>query len=153
MISKSLFVMVLVLIVSSSFALAHEGDAYVRVVSANPETRTYTFSCDMNPNNNYLRDFFIRKDSGSFSISLGNEAESLDRAQGDHFSYTFQDNGFYHVGCVIVNNTNFSQLFRGDVHIDLRQQLWNPEIVPLSGNGLTTQLTCNYSNSNAPVSW
>jgi plastocyanin len=137
-----------------SFVGAHEtsGDVFVRVVSSDPASRTYTFSCSMDPENGYLRDWFIRPDSGT-TDSLPEEAIILDKPAGEHLTYTFEENGFYHIGCVIVDESDFSKNYRGDLHIDLRNNEWDPEVVPVSGSGKSVTLMCDYSGDASGASW
>ncbi len=146
---KTYYMAALLLLVPLVYAHTDSSGAHVRVVSSNPDTLTYTFSCYTDTETGYLRDFFIRPDNGSAILDLPNEAEGLDRAPGNHFTYTFQTNRFYHVGCIIVNNTNGSHQWRGDLHIDLRPSAnWNPQINVVSNpNNLTSTLQCEYSGS------
>jgi glucose/arabinose dehydrogenase len=149
----SLLFGMLALTFNSAYVIAHEGtgDVYVRVVSADPDTRTYTFSCRMDPENNLLRDWFIRQDTGT-TQGIPNEAEILDQT-GKTVTYTFQQNGFYHIGCLVYNDQT-AELSRGDLHIDLRAgNTWDPEIIPVSGNGLSSTLNCEYSGPNTNLNW
>src|SRR3989344_243369 len=140
---------------SALFASPHSvssGEAFTRVVSADPSSRTYTFSCRMEPENTFLRDWFIRPDNGDTADDQ-NEAEILDRQSGEFLTYTFKNNTFYHVGCLVVKEPTFDVVYRGDLHIDLRKTSWNPTIVPLSGNGLASTLECRYSSTDYTASW
>lgn len=155
------FVMILIFIALSSVSTANahtvSPDTFVRVVSANPDSRTYTFSCRVDPENGFLRDWFIRPDNGD-TADDPNEAAILDKKSGEFVTYTFSQNSVYHIGCYIWNpfgNGNPANDFRGDMHIDLRQNTnsWNPQIVPISGNGLTATYECRYSSSDYSASW
>lgn len=129
-------------------------DTFVRVVSSNPDSRTYTFSCRMDPENNFLRDWYIRPDDGN-TADDPNEAAVLDKKSGEFMTYTFNQNSFYHIGCIVVDSVNSANQWRGDLHLDLRLNTnsWNPQIVPLSGNGLTSTLECRYSSPDYSASW
>jgi glucose/arabinose dehydrogenase len=148
-----LFIMALSLMTPVDAHNVGENDVFVRVVSADPASRTYTFSCVMDPDNSYLRDWFIRPDYGNIHQGEPEEATILDKASGEHLTYTFEENTFYHVGCLIWNPTN-NELYRGDLHIDLRGgNTWNPEIIPISGDGLSATYECVYSNAGLTPSW
>ena len=125
-------------------------NVYVRVVSADPATRTYTFSCKMDPENSLLRDWFIRSDDGDIADDP-NEAEILDQT-GNTLTYTFTTNSFYHIGCQIYND-QIAELYRGDLHIDLRNSAWNPEVIPIVGNGLTGTYQCAFAGLPYTVGW
>ncbi|MBI2144744.1 PQQ-dependent sugar dehydrogenase [Candidatus Woesearchaeota archaeon] len=125
-------------------------EVYVRVVSANPDTRTYTFSCSTSPENSFLRDWFIRPDNGDTADDQ-NEAAILDKPSGQHLTYTFPSNTFYHIGCLVWND-QASELYRGDLHLDLRGHRWDPEIFPLSGSDLQASYECRHGAGGIP-SW
>jgi hypothetical protein len=127
------------------------GDAYVRVVSANPDTRTYTLRCIDNPATGQIRDWFIRPDNG-IDGDEPNIAEFLDRPASQDLTFTFPENAFYHIGCNIAYDNGV--LLRGDLHLDLRTDThsWNPQIVGVGGSGLTATWRCD-TRSGALGSW
>ncbi|MBI2546788.1 putative metal-binding motif-containing protein, partial [Candidatus Woesearchaeota archaeon] len=144
--------LIVLLTVTEVSAHLTSGDVYVRVISANPDTKTYTFSCRMDPENSYLRDWFIRPDNGDLADEA-EEAVFLDKPSGQSLTYTFQQNTFYHIGCLVVDNQGV--VHRGDLHIDLRSSptIWNPYVKPVSGNGLSSTLQCVHSSSSYSVNW
>lgn len=145
---KTAFYLFLLLIIALPIAIAHDNaaqkDAFVRVVSANPTTKTYTFTCLTEDSAPYVRDIFIRPDNGI----AGDEPEEHifhDVAANGQATYTFKQNSFYHVGCYIdyPHSTNTAMDWRGDLHIDLRGGAqWNPEIKVLSSDEKTVSLEC-----------
>src|SRR3989338_548274 len=143
---KRLILLLLVALASFSAIIEGHGssDVYVRVVSANPVTKTYTFSC--NADQQFVRDWFIRPEGE------GEEAVILDKPANEFLTYTFKANKLYHIGCIIVDTTDFSKQYRGDLHIDLSADKPDHKIVPISSNGLSTTLDCQSSISGTP-SW
>ena len=126
-----------------------EDEVYVRVVSADPATRTYTFSCRMSPETTWQRAWHIRPDSGTDEY-IPDEAGDIRTAADEFLTYTFEEDSFYHVGCLALNPENFSKSYRGDLHIDLRTSSWDPEIIPLHGQAKTGTYSCEYSGSETP---
>ena len=149
---KKLLILILIVVAFVPVALAHgasEDEVYVRTVSADPDTRTYTFSCRMNPENTWERAWHIRPDSGTDEY-IPDEAGDIRTAADEFLTYTFEENKFYHVGCLALNPDNFSKPYRGDLHIDLRTSSWDPEIVAQQGEGTTGTYTCDYSGTGTP---
>src|SRR3989344_134325 len=128
-------------------------EVFVRIVSADPATRTYTFSCRTYPETPFVKDWFIRPDDGDSFFDDPEENITQDLPSNEFFTYTFKNNTFYHISCLVVNSSNFSDVERGDVHIDLRNYSWNPQVVPLSGDGLPASYECRYNSSDYNVEW
>lgn len=146
-----IFISIILLFTTFSLANAHitSEDTYVRVVSANPETRTYTFRCFPNPELGHVRDWFI------YGEKVGsNEMQFLDVPANQDITHTFQTDNYYHIGCLIVDPKNGSHLLRGDIHIDLRKRLFDGEVLPLdviSTNKIN--LNCTYTPNPYTVQW
>ncbi len=157
----SLFAVFVLLLLS--FTFAHDGahdpspsshDAFVRVTQADPQTRTYTFNCVAEHNSNdYLYDFFVRPDNGDASENMPNEFNQNDLAASQNFTYTFQQNMYYHIGCVGVHRQDFTNQVRGDLHIDLRTGPWNIEINPQATSFSSVHLTCASNQPTNSYHW
>lgn len=147
--TKLLGIVLIITILYSTMAAAHTtaGDTYVRVVSADPDTRTYTFRCVPEPNNGYPVDWFI------YGERVGhNEAEFLDVPADEDITYTFQTNNYYHIGCLVVSPTG-DNLWRGDIHVDLRTELFEADVIPLSATQDSVTLHCTYDEPYTVEWW
>jgi len=152
-ISRYLFLTLLLLavIVSSGIATALE-PVVLRVVSTNPSTKTYTFICADNGSGlagNGVRNWFIYpEDTGVDEL-----VTTLPASQA--LTYTFQRNAYYDITCNDPNppGLNYTSLYRLSTHIDLRTQLPNPVVIPLSvAPGQITE-KCLYNGTNYSMSW
>lgn len=140
---------VLLLLLNSVSVLGHEteDDSHVRVVSADPETRTYTFSCLPEPDLGYVRDWFI------YGERVGhNEAEFLDVPAGEHLTYTFEGDNYYHIGCLVIAPDG-ERMWRGDIHIDLRKELFDEDVIPLEADVESATLNCISERDPYKVDW
>lgn len=149
--AKRLIAVAILALIALSSVAAHAGtgDVYVRVVSADPATRTYAFACDADPATSTIRDWFIRPDDG-IEGDDPEEAIFLDRPATEHITHTFGTDGFYHVACLIAEP---GELLRGDLHIDMRpNNTWNPTISHVSSDGLALTLRCDPASGATP-SW
>lgn len=157
----ALFVMFMIASVSSHEGHAGHDDSastygFVRVADVNAAEKTYTLSCVTYPEfeekaASSMRFWSVRVDAES-----QNEYESYH--DGETFTYTFEEEEYYHIGCQIVyfeeeNGQWVQKLHRGDLHLDLRNEPYNPEIVPLEARGSTVKLFCDYDGGPYSVSW
>jgi len=152
--SKIMVFVTLILITTIIFSettLAIEPVA-IRVVSANPSTRTYTFACLDNGSGlsgNGVRNWFIYpEDTNIYELST-----SLPANQS--LTFTFNRTAYYDITCEVPNppGLNYTSLYRHSMHIDLRTQLGNPAVIPLSvAPGQVTE-KCLYNGTNYTTSW
>ena len=137
---KKIFVLsIFIIVVLTTLVSAANPIVSVRVISANPSTRTYTFTCLENPESGYVRDWYIHPDNDSAV-----EESFLDRTANSTITYTFPQKNFYHIGCIIADPVNTSLIYRGDTHIDLREKLEFPAIIPISVDNMKITVNCSY---------
>jgi len=152
--SKGLILSIIFVILASAIigSVAASEPVAIRVVSANPATRTYTFACLDNGSGlagNGARNWFIYpEDTGIDELIT-----TLPASQ--YLTYTFNRTAYYDITCNDPNppGLNYTSLYRHSLHIDLRTQLGNPAVIPLSvGPGKITE-KCVYNGTNYSMSW
>ncbi len=128
----------------SSHAANSQLSVHVRVESFNQSN--YSFKCEDSFGNSYNKDWHVRPDSGS-DAALPDEAEALDQPPLQTFKHAFKEKALYHVSCSVVNQSNLSSVAKGDLHVDLRNESWTPEITLLSSGVMKATLQCTPSNT------
>ena len=148
---RFLIMLIMVVIISSGIATASE-PVVIRVTSANPATRTYTFICADNGSGlagNSVRNWFI------YPEDTGIDELITTLPANQPLTYTFLKNAYYDITCNDPNppGLNYTSLYRHSIHIDLRTQLANPAVIPLSvAPGQVTE-KCVYNGTNYTMSW
>ena len=146
-----LIFMLFMLIFSVGIVQAME-PVVIRVLSANPNNRTYTFICADNGSGlagNGVRNWFL------YPEDTGVDELITTLPANQPLTYTFQRNAYYDITCNDPNpiGLNYTSLYRHSLHIDLRTQLGNPAVIPLSvaQNSITEK--CVYNGTNYSMSW
>jgi hypothetical protein len=108
----------------------------VRMVSHDPASNTYTFSCDLPADSVSPRTWSVRPDSGGGTIE---ERQSDGRL---FMTSRITNSDLWHIGCQtnIVVNGQWKNI-RGDFHIELRPYE-NQEIIVHNSNGRTADMSC-----------
>jgi glucose/arabinose dehydrogenase len=161
---KTLILLIAFALFSSVYAIsgaAHDGYGgnvygFVRVVEGNPDTRTYTFNCMPYPEYHDATQDIMRHWAISADSEEPNEFEI--HQSGSTLTYTFEKDEYYHIGCQITyfvehDGQWMQQTHRGDVHIDLRTERYNPEVIPLAAFDNTVELYCDYTKGPYSVEW
>ncbi len=146
-------IFVLVLLVGTAQASAME-PVVIHVASADPATRTYSFLCEDNGSGlagNGIRNWFVYPedtDTDELVVSL---------PANQPLNHTFARDAYYDITCHVPNppGLNYTSLYRLSTHIDLRTQLGNPAVIPLSvAPGSVTEMCVYNSNGmNYTISW
>jgi len=150
---KYLFLIMLValMLLSTRIVTASE-PVRIRVISADPNTRTYSFICADNGSGlagNGVRNWFI------YPEDTGVDELITNLPANQSLTYTFLRDAYYDITCNDPNppGLNYTSLYRHSMHIDLRTQLANPAVIPLSvGPGQVTE-KCVYNGTNYSISW
>ena len=153
-ISRNLFLTIIIISIigaSSEITMAIE-PVVIRVTSANPSTQTYTFACIDNGtglSGNGVRNWFLYpEDTGVDELITSLPANQT-------LTHTFSRAAYYDITCEVPNppGLNYTSLYRHSLHIDLRTNLGNPAVIPLSVAPNQVTEKCVYNGTNYTTSW